>query len=145
MLLDGITDEEEEDIPFNFVQYNVVLNTDEKPLIPANWILLDSQSTVDVFSNQALLQDIKTTSNTLRIRSTGGVSVTNQQGTLPGYGTVWYFADGIANILSLSRVQKRYRVTYDSGAGNQFTVHKPDGSVRVFRQSKGGLLSLIHI
>jgi len=35
---------------------------------------------------------------------------------LPGYGTVWFYEDGIANILSLNNVKKKYCVTYDSTA-----------------------------
>jgi hypothetical protein len=34
---------------------------------------------------------------------------------LPGYGTVWFYEDGIANILSLN-IKKKYHVTYDSTA-----------------------------
>ena len=140
LLMEGIAGEsDDEDITFNFVQHDVVLSTPHQELIPSNWILLDNQSTVDVFANKKLLVDVHTTRNTLRIRSTGGVSTTNQQGTLPGYGLVWYYGDGIANILSLSNVQRKYRVTYDSTGSNQFVVHKPDGTTRIFRQSKTGL------
>lgn len=58
---------------------------------------------------------------------------------MPGYGQVWYHPGGIANILSLARVKDKYRVTYDSTKGNQFQVHKADGSVRIFKESKKGL------
>jgi len=40
----------------------------------------------------------------------------NKVGDLPGYGTVWFYEDSIANILSLNNVKKKYRVTYDSAA-----------------------------
>jgi len=43
-----------------------------------------------------------------------GVTSTNLQGNLPGYGTVWFHPDGIANILSLTRVKYKYPVTYDA-------------------------------
>jgi len=36
-------------------------------------------------------------------------------GDLPGYDTVWFYEDGIANILSLN-IKKKYLVTYDSTA-----------------------------
>jgi hypothetical protein len=49
---------------------------------------------------------------------------------------VWYNPNGIANILSLSRVkQHEFRVTFDSGETNEFHVHKPNGTKRVFKQS----------
>ena len=60
-------------------------------------------------------------------------------GDLPGYGTVWYHPTGIANILSLSRAIKIFKITYDSANGNQFRMHKEDGEDRLFRQSENGL------
>eukprot|EP00957_Ditylum_brightwellii_P151175 11511106-Ditylum_brightwellii.AAC.1 len=56
-------------------------------------------------------------------------------GDLPGFGTVWYYAKGIANILSLAKVAKLFRVTYDSNNGKGFVVHKTDGTSRVFSKS----------
>jgi len=39
------------------------------------------------------------------------VATVNKVGDFPGYGTVWFHPDGIANILSLARVKEKYRVT----------------------------------
>mgnify|MGYP003502657285 CR=1 FL=1 len=47
-----------------------------------------------------------------------GVASTNMIGDLPGYGTVWYHPNGIANILSLARVKDRHRITFDSESEN---------------------------
>ena len=63
-------------------------------------------------------------------------------GELDGYGTVWYNPKGIANILLLSQVEKKHRVTYDSAASNAFVVHKNDSSKRRFAQAKSGLFYL---
>jgi hypothetical protein len=57
---------------------------------------------------------------------------------LPGYGTVWFDPNGIANILSLSNVKKKYWVTFDSSTDDTFHVHKPDGSTRHFVALKEG-------
>ena len=70
--------------------------------IPKTWVLLDNQTTVDVFCNVDLLDNICPAENTLDIRSNSGTTSTSYQGDLPGYGTVWYHPEGIANILSLS-------------------------------------------
>jgi len=59
-------------------------------------------------------------------------------GDLPGYGTVWFYEDGIANILSLNNVKKKYHVTYDSTACDCFEVHKVDSTIRVFKPLKKG-------
>ena len=48
----------------------------------------------------------------------------NKVGDFPGYGTVWFHPDGIANILSLARFKENYSVTFDSLKGNKFVVDK---------------------
>ena len=73
-------------------------------------------------------------------------------GDLPGYGTVWYDPNSIANILSLRRVASKYHVVYDSQGGSpnpddpdgggSFVVTKPDGTVFEFKSSPGGLYFL---
>ena len=77
--------------------------------IAESWILHDSQSTIDVFSNPDILVKIHKVNTTLRIRCNAGIKTTEYKGYLTGYGWVWYYSEGIANILSLSRVKDRPR------------------------------------
>jgi hypothetical protein len=107
--------------------------------IPKDWVLLDSQSTTDAFSNPNLLTGIHEVRGSLTIHTQAGKAVTKLRGTLPGYGEVWFCPDGIANILSLARVAKSRLVTFDSTNGNQFAVTKEDGDKRIFQQSEHGL------
>ena len=117
-----------------------VLKCSTSSAVPKTWILLDNQSTVDVFHNSSLLKNIREADSYMDIHCNAGVTSTNLIGDLPGYGTVWYHPNGIANILSLARVRERgYKVTFDSQHGNSFHVTKPDGTVRVFNQSDRGL------
>ena len=110
--------------------------------VNSRWILLDNQSTADIFSNPDLLIGIHKTSHTLTIHSNSGTNKTNMRGILPGYGEVWHDPNGIANILSLAHVKAKYHVTYDSGKGNHFCVTKPDGTTRYFKESSTGLFYL---
>ena len=103
------------------------------------WILLDSQSTVDLFSNPRLLTNIRSIDKELKVRCNAGIATTNLIGDLPGYGTVWYLKDGIANILSLHRVASKLHVQYDSRTDNTFIVWKEDGSSRRFIPAPKGL------
>ena len=107
--------------------------------IPKEWILLDSQSTTDAFSNPDLLRNIHEVRGSLTIHTQAGKAVTKLRGTVPGYGKVWYCPHGIANILSLAHVAKTRLVTFNSTNGNQFVVTKDDGSTRIFKQSEHGL------
>eukprot|EP00804_Cyclotella_cryptica_P027563 CCRYP_007501-RA/>CCRYP_007501-RA protein AED:0.35 eAED:-0.96 QI:0/-1/0/1/-1/1/1/0/333 len=102
--------------------------------IPPAWILLDSQSTIDVFSNGDLLSRIEEVKTTMHIRCNAGVKSTKLRGHLSGYSWVWDFPQGIANILSLSRVKEKFRVTFDSATDNCFHVHK-EGKTIKFREA----------
>ena len=91
--------------------------------IPKDWILLDSCSTVNIFCNKDLLQNIHKVNKTMKLHCQSGTSSTNLMGTLPGYPEpIWFAPDGIANVLSLARTNKHFRVYYDSSTQNTFTV-----------------------
>jgi hypothetical protein len=107
--------------------------------IPKYWVLLDSQSTTDAYSNPDLLTNIHEVRGSLTIHTQTDKAVTKMRGTVPGYGEVWYCPDGIANILSLANVAKTMEVKFDSANGNQFEVKKTNGKTRVFKQSEHGL------
>ena len=108
-------------------------------IVSRNWVLLDNQSTVDVFQNKDLLTNVRDSGRVLRIHCNAGIASTTLVGDLPGYGEVWLYENGIANILSLSRVKEKYHITYDSHGGNKFIVHLGNGLTRIFTQSKAGL------
>jgi len=124
---------------FAFLQQDVVCSIQEEAAIPKTWIFLDSQSTVDMFSNPILLSNICDAKKGLVLYCNAGKEIIKKKGDLKGYGTVWFYPDGIANILSLSNVQKKCKVMYDSTLNDGFLVHKADGTTWVFRPSKKGL------
>ena len=101
-------DQEDTDTAYQFlVSSNVTTtNTRHGAHIPKEWILLDSQSTVSIFSNRRLLRNIRKANGWMHIHCNAGITRTNLVGDLRGYGTIWYHPDGIANILSLAEVRK---------------------------------------
>ena len=106
--------------------------------IPKTWILLDSESTVDIFCNPQLLKNIRRMPEGMRVHCNAGSRLPNLVGDLPGYGTVWYDPKAIANILSLRWVRNHYHISYDS-SHRKFIVTKPSGKEFAFHESKGGL------
>jgi len=94
---------------------------------------------VDVFSNSRLLTNIRDSKTTLTLHCNAGKAFVTKKGDLKGYGTVWYYPEGIANILSLHKVQEKYKVTYDSSTMAGFVVHKSDGTNHMLKPSKKGL------
>ena len=113
----SVVNELERDHGFSFAQATNLLSE--------CWILLDSQSTHSIFKNPSLLQNIRHCGHGgLTMHSNGGRQTTVLVGDyLPLGITVWYNPDSLANILSLSEVEARYRVTLDtSGKYKGFRV-----------------------
>jgi hypothetical protein len=68
--------------------------------VPKAWILLDNQSTVDVFYNKDLLVNVRKSDMHMDIHCNVGVTSTDQIGDLTGYGTMWYHPNCITNTSS---------------------------------------------
>ena len=88
-----------------------------------------------------MLGNIREAKQQLVLHCNAGTFLETMKGDLNGYGTIWYHPTGIANMLSLNNVRKKYQVTFDSANTEEqgFVVHKEDGSKRVFRPSSKGL------
>jgi hypothetical protein len=91
-------------------------------------IRLDSQSTIDLIYDPALVESTFKSSHSMRLKSNGRTMEVKKQAIMPGYHAhVWYNKKAITNILSLSNVIKQYRVMYDSN-DQMFVVHcEPEG------------------
>lgn len=100
------------------------------------WILLDSQASCNLIYNPNMVCGIMEEPNneSITLHCNAGVTVIDTISTLPGFGIVWFYAGGIANILSLAIVSDHYRVTLDTEKEQAFIVHKPDGSTRKFKR-----------
>ena len=107
--------------------------------IMKNNILLDSGSTLSIFGNPDLVQDIRTSSTMLEMATNGGTTLSNKVAQVPGFGQVWYNENAIANIFGLSDLKKKYRVTYDSAKEDAFIVHENGNEILKFNCTEDGL------
>ena len=94
-------------------------------------ILNDNQSTSDIIVYEGFVVNIRECSWTLVLRTQSGVCRINQIADMPGVGTVWYYPEGAANILSGHRlvVNSGWSVKQDSDRYHQ-TGNTDDLSIR---------------
>jgi hypothetical protein len=91
-------------------------------------ILLSSQSTMDLFCNAALVSKISKSISNMQLKSNGGTMVVTRKATMEGYNkTVWFITRAITNIIALSNLIDKYRVTYDSD-DLMFVMHRESES-----------------
>jgi hypothetical protein len=89
-----------------------------------NIILLDSQSTMDLFCNPHLIKEVTKTTNVMNLQSNGGTMQIRHKASITGYHhQVWFSKFALTNIIALSNLIKQYRVTYDS-RDEIFVVHR---------------------
>ena len=67
-------------------------------------ILCDNQSTSHVIVERSFVRNIRTCKWTLVLKTQAGVCRIDQIADLPGVGTVWFYPDGVANILSMNKL-----------------------------------------
>jgi len=125
-------------VGFSFMQQPISNGLDDL------WILLDTQSSVDIFKSKRLLESIYQVEGPgLELLSNGnGIMHTNTMATLRGYGPVWFDERSMANILSFSNVRKKFPISISTGPNDpcpSILVHKKDGTTMCFKEYKMGL------
>jgi hypothetical protein len=132
------TDTEGDNEQTSFVNFGFCTTSSKKTDL-RNMILLDNQSTVDLFCNPSLVSRIWESQDSMTVHGNGGTLTTTTKALIKNYGEVWFHKDAITNILSLKNVSKKFRVTYDSAGTGIFTVHKPNGIHTLFHMHPDGL------
>ena len=91
-----------------------------------SWILLDKQFAANSLGNKGPLSNIRNVNDSMAVMTNGGELTTNGKGCLAGCRDAWHHPDATTNVLSLSNVMKKQRVTFDCTEDGAFCVHKPD-------------------
>ena len=102
------------------------------------YIILDTGSTVSIFTNPELVRDRREGEKTLVMTTNAGKRESNEVATVDGFGKVWFIENGMANIFGFADLKKKYRITYDSSIEDAFTVYTPNGKIK-FSASPEGL------
>jgi hypothetical protein len=84
--------------------------------LPDDQAYLNGCSTVTAFKNDKFLSRLPAVAAGIKITCNAGPAVTNMKGKF-GRLNAWYLSDKIANILSMHKLEKMYRITYDSWEG----------------------------
>ena len=102
----------------------VALHNSTGQAVPLTWLLLDVQTTVDIITNPGIMVKnwFVPDEDAIYFHCNSGVKAVNQASDPPGYGTEWYEPTGIANILLMSRMTRKYQVVFDSKVGNFFRM-----------------------
>ena len=118
----------------------LTLTTSPPPLrrpIDSDLLLLDSQSTVHLFSRPEHVNNICPALNPIRVHCNKGVLETTSEADF-GHTPVYFDSRGIANVLSLYRLGQKFWVTYESAdRGGVFQVWTDKGVVEFTPTSKG--------
>ena len=73
-----------------------VMKTEISPM----WILCDNESTVDIFKNRSILNNIRSSNKPIRLKGIDGNTIeVKEEGKLLGYGMVYYHPKVTANII----------------------------------------------
>jgi hypothetical protein len=105
-------------------------------LLPNNQAYLDGCSTVMAFKNDKYMKGVKKVREGIKINCNAGLVMSNLKGNY-GRLKVWYVPKGTANIFSMHKLERLYRITYNSWDG-YYVVHTPRGEVK-FHKDKQGL------
>ena len=103
-------------------------------------IVLDSGSTISLFKERRMLEEVKHADTKLLMETNAGTKAITEKGNVPGYGQVWYDPTAISNILSLSEMVRRgNHVMYDSNIADEFVVTTNSGKILTFHVNHQGL------
>ncbi len=108
----------------------------QRAALPNNRAYLDGCSTVMAFKLKKYLKEVQEQDSGIKINCNAGAVVTN---LMQKYGSVnaWYIpSEGMANIFSMHKLEKKHRITYNSWQG-YYKVYMPSRPVSFTRMSKG--------
>ena len=102
-----------------------------------NLVLLDSDSANTIFCSKEYVTNIRPAKKPLEIHTNGRTMMVTQQCKLHFLGTHWFNNKSMTNIISLTDITKKSRVTMDSQKEKALVAHMDKKTVK-FEQMPGG-------
>jgi hypothetical protein len=100
------------------------------------WVLIDTESTVNDFWNKEFVRDIKK-ATLLVVHTNAGTFSVREKAKLPWCDMdVWYNPTTITNVLSFVIMQEKFQIVYDNLKADAFIVKTPSGDLQVKPLSK---------
>jgi hypothetical protein len=93
-------------------------------------ILLENGSTLSLFGKPKMVINSRESKTTLELATNTGTRTTKKITGVPGYGTVWYDKNVIANKFGFSELKKKHRVIYDSEKEDAFIVYMNNNTLK---------------
>jgi hypothetical protein len=94
-----------------------------------------------MFCNEKYVSNVRKTNKVLKIGTNVGPMISNMICNLTLLGTVWYNENSISNMISLSDMKRRCKVTMDSSKDKALLIYLPDKIV-CFQEMSNGLYAL---
>ena len=104
-------------------------------------VLLDSGATTSIFCNPNYCKYIRNASLPIKIQTNSGNMMATRSCHIPELGKAYYSDEGMTNIIGLSQMRKKYRVTYDSQKEPAFHIHMKNKIIK-FPETKDGLYAI---
>ena len=83
---------------------------------------LDSTAMKSLFCDKDLLDNVRKSKYRTEIQINAGIGKVTKEGDVPGFKTVMFSDQAIANLLASNELCERYHVTFDSKKENAFNV-----------------------
>ena len=106
-----------------------------------NKVLLDSGATTSIFCNPKYCKEIKDSNIPIKIQTNSGNMIATRSCHIPELGEAYYNGKGMTNIIGLSQMRKKYRVTYDSQKEPAFHIHMKNKLIK-FPETEDGLYAI---
>ena len=103
-----------------------------------NCITLDTGSTMSIFGNHELVENIQESPSKTEMLTNAGTRQCTRVADVPGFGKVWFHDSAIANIFGFANLVDKHRITYDSAKEDAFIVHVKGKQLK-FKRTKNGL------